>query len=495
MDCCEVIPNIEMFCNPYKYIILYYITIVTQYHKSKKMEPVIMISVTLVVFALSLYTTSVLASISNPPTSESSNCISFDSSERVITVTCKTSTLTDIYNQINDKNIIDKETQDGVWLLNAGIVIEKDAKLIIDQGDTKWLKMFAGQTSSNVADDTNGDSEEEDDSESAHAIKVHGSLIIDSVKITSWDPVANGYIKFEYDLLPGREYEHTGIDAIPRPYIRVEDDATGTTNITNSEIAYLGYECGGGCSGISYYGDNGAVDDGDDDNESRDDEDVDIIADGTGASQQGTSILKNNHIHHNRFGFYSVGMGNMILEDNHVHHNFMYGFDPHTGTHDMIIRNNTVHDHGAMGIICSLNCYDVLIENNKVSNSAGSGIMFSRNMTNSIARDNYVSNEEQCIFISESHNNEIYNNTVSGCGNGIYLKSEASNNSIFDNTIQNVNGSAIKLNDGAADNLVYSNNIVMPSSSEEEAISNEDQDSNTFEDNTVTTNSTSYLPS
>ena len=27
-----------------------------------------------------------------------------------------------------------------------------------------------------------------------------------------------------------------------RPYRRVEDEATGTTDITNSEIAYLGYE-------------------------------------------------------------------------------------------------------------------------------------------------------------------------------------------------------------------------------------------------------------
>ena len=173
---------------------------------------------------------------------------------------------------------------------------------------------------------------------SVHAISVHGSLNIDSVKITSWDTATNGYIRFESDILPGREYEHTGIDAIPRPYIRVEDDATGTTNITNSEIAYLGYECGGGCSGISYYGNSGDDNDNDDDSNN----DGDIVANGTGAPQQGTSILKGNHIHHNRFGFYSVGIGNIILEDNHVHHNFMYGFDPHTGTHDVIIRNNTV---------------------------------------------------------------------------------------------------------------------------------------------------------
>ena len=319
------------------------------------MTPVIVILAT-VVFTFSLYSTPILASISNSPSSENSSCISFDSSERVISITCETSTLTDIYNQINDTSIINKETSDGVWLLNAGIVIERDAKLIIDGGDTKWLKMLAGETSSSDSgdsgssdDDTNDDSEAGDSS--VHAIRVHGSLDIDSVKITSWDPALNGYIMFKSDILPGREYEHTGIDAIPRPYIRVEDDATGTTNITNSEIAYLGYECGGGCSGISYYGESG-VNDNNDDN-------ANIIANGTGALHQGTSILKGNHIHHNRFGFYSVGIGNMVIEDNHVHHNFMYGFDPHTGTHDMIIRNNTVHDHGAMGIICSLDCYNV----------------------------------------------------------------------------------------------------------------------------------------
>lgn len=160
---------------------------------------------------------------------------------RVISITCKTSTLTDIYNQLNNKNILDKETSDGVWLLNAGIIIEHDAKLVINEGDTKWLKMLAGETSSNIGDGNNDDTDDDSGEGDGfvHAIRVHGSLDIDSVKITSWDPAINGYIRFESDILPGREYEHTGIDAIPRPYIRVEDDATGTTNITNSEIAYL----------------------------------------------------------------------------------------------------------------------------------------------------------------------------------------------------------------------------------------------------------------
>ena len=124
------------------------------------MIPFIMI-LTAAIFTLSLYSTPVFASISNSASSESSNCISFDSSERVISITCKTSTLTDIYNQLNNKNILDKETSDGVWLLNAGIIIEHDAKLVINEWDTKWLKMLAGETSSNIGDGNNDDTDDD----------------------------------------------------------------------------------------------------------------------------------------------------------------------------------------------------------------------------------------------------------------------------------------------------------------------------------------------
>ena len=79
-------------------------------------------------------------------------------------------------------------------------------------------------------------------------------LSIDSVKVTSWDPNIDYDVKFNSEILQDKEHEHTGIDAVPRPYIIIDKGVTGTMNMTNSEIAYLGYECGGGCSGISYYG-------------------------------------------------------------------------------------------------------------------------------------------------------------------------------------------------------------------------------------------------
>ncbi len=353
------------------------------------------------------------------------NCISYDEDEKLITITCTYPTnLTDVYNKLQSPDLLKVENESKVfkktWILNSAILIEKGSTFVIDNSDTKWLKILAGDKADN--DDRN-------DKKAAHSILVDGSLVIDSVKISSWDPQSNDYVKFEFEILPDREREHTGIDAVPRPYIRIDDETTGTTNITNSEIAYLGYECGGGCSGISYYGNNG------------------------------TSVIKNNEIHHNRFGFYSVGVGNMILEDNHVHHNFMYGFDPHTATHDMIIRNNTVHDHGAMGIICSLDCYNITIEDNEVYNSAGSGIMFSRNMYDSVARNNNVHDEVKCIFLSQSHNNEVYNNTVSNCeSQGIYLYHNSVENKVYNNTLINAT-EGIEFSDDSFDNIVEDNII------------------------------------
>ena len=341
-----------------------------------------------------------------------SNCINYDSAEQLISISCLSPIhLTDIFNKLQNQDILRKEDGSGnIWILNAGMQVEKGSTLVIDSKDTKWLKIAS-------------------DGKTAYPITVLGSLKIDSVKITSWDPIAKDYAKFEFDVLPDREHQHTGIDAVPRPYIIVEDEATGTTNITNSEIAYLGYECGGGCSGISYYGNTG------------------------------TSVIKNNEIHHNRFGFYSVGVGNLVLESNHVHHNFMYGFDPHTGTHDMVIRNNTVHDHGAMGIICSLDCYNITIEGNKVYNSSGSGIMFSRNMHDSIARNNDVQNESKCIFLSQSHNNQVYNNTATNCGSqGIYLYHNSFDNRVYNNTLINAT-KGIESSDDSKNNVLSNNAI------------------------------------
>ena len=375
-------------------------------------------------------------SISDP------NCISYDPSIRSIKITCKYAHLSDIEHQlkIEDGADIVAKTEDGTWLLNAGLIIEKGAVLTIDSKDTKWLKIIA-------------------DGKIAYPIEVLGSLKIDSVKVTSWNPQTNDYATSEGNRVLNEKLGRYEVkEGFPRPYIRIEEEATGTTNITNSEIAYLGYEAGlgGGVTGLTYLG-------GD------------------------NSVLRNNNIHDLYFAFYSNGVGGMVIENNHIHNNGHYGLDPHTGTHDMLIRNNTVHDNGSTGIICSLNCHNIIIENNTAYNNNDIGIMFSRNMTNSIARNNIVYNETQGIFVSKSHNNEINNNTVYDTKNAIYLKNMSSNNLIHDNVIKNPKSFGIHVNTGASANTFYSNTIILNPSKESKAIvvENETSKDNIFKDNKV----------
>jgi len=331
-----------------------------------------------------------------PTTAGSSSCINYDPSARLITVTCTSASLTDVYNSLNDPNILGIERQresssssGNLWLLNANLKISQGATFYINPTDTAWLKIIS-------------------DGKSAYKVDVRGSLKVDSVKITSWDPETNYYAVTNGTRIPNGSggYEvHVGAS---RPFIRIEKDATGTTDITNSEIAYLGYEGGVGVAvtGLYYLGGDG-------------------------------SVLRHNNLHDLYFGFYSRGVGGMIIENNHIYNNSRYGLDPHTGTHDMIIRSNVVNDNGWIGIICSLDCHNITIENNEVYNNKESGIMFSRNMYNSIARNNYVHNEGIAISVSQSHNNEIYNNTVSDSSNAIYLINSSSNNIIHHNTVIN----------------------------------------------------------
>src|SRR5215208_4848211 len=390
------------------------------------------ICVIVAVIILSLLSiSSVYSSSTTQITEPSSSCITYDSDANTITITCKYVNLTDIDNQIRNPDILHKEIANGVWLLNAGIIIENDASLYINSTDTSWLKIVAPRDTE-AATTTREDRNEEDNHMSkANGIEVFGSLKIDSIKMTSWDPSTNNYAVGEGKRnLKGTKYEvQLGS---PRPFISVEGKATGTTDITNSEVAYLGYEGGvggGPVVGLTYFGGDG-------------------------------SIISNNNIHHLYFAFYSNGVGHITIENNHIHDSGHYGLDPHTGTHDMIIRNNTVEDNGSIGIICSLDCYNITIENNKVSNNTKMGIMFSRNMYDSIARNNIVSNEEQGIVVSESHNNEVYNNTVSSSGSGIEVDKDSYDNTLHDNTMIDIPDPSNALfieNVAAEQNTFYSN--------------------------------------
>jgi poly(beta-D-mannuronate) C5 epimerase len=373
----------------------------------------------------SLYASSSSSTL-QPQTMGSSlaSCISYDPEENMITSTCRSANLTDIYTVIVDQNVLSNEgdddvhgDSDNVWQLNAGVAISQNAMLYINSTDTSWLKILA-------------------DGETAHHILVSGSLKIDSVKVTSWNPNTSNFTTSQDSGRNGRDVSI----GTPRPYIVVEDDASGTMDITNSELAYLGYESGygGGRTGLRY--------------EAGDD-----------------SVIKGNEIYNLYFGLYTRGVGGMTIENNHIHDNIQYGLDPHTGTHDMIIRNNTIHDNGSSGVICSLDCYNIIIEDNKIYSNTKNGIMFSRNMFDSIARNNLISNEDNGIVISESHNNEVYNNIVSDSGIGIDIDEDSFDNVVYNNTIINIPepSEALYLRDEASEQNTLHSNVLLPESEQE----------------------------
>lgn len=371
----------------------------------------------------------------------SGKCINYNPATRIITVSCSNPTrLTDISNALHDNTILAKQSPDGMWFLRANLVITKGAIFHIDSTDTKWLKISSEQAASSGSSTSAA-------SAIPYNIDVHGTLRIDSVKITSWNPITNNYAitNGSREAVPAGTKGATFNGYIihfgaPRPFIKVEHDATGTTNITNSELAYLGYESGStsnvGSGGLNYYGGNG-------------------------------SIISGNSIHDLYFGFYSSGVSDMVIQYNTIYNNANYGLDPHTGTHDMVIRYNVVHDNGAQGIICSLNCYNVLIENNQLYHNEKAGIMFSRNMSNSVARNNIISNEVDGIVLSQSNNNKIYNNTISNTQYGINLIFGSSGNTLYSNIIKNSSKYGIysQVSQGGGNNNTFYNNQLINSQS------------------------------
>lgn len=75
------------------------------------------IPILLIVYSISVYSGSVHATTFDPSSSEKeesfpdklSNCVVFDSDERILTINCKTANLSDVNNQLNNTDIIHKD--------------------------------------------------------------------------------------------------------------------------------------------------------------------------------------------------------------------------------------------------------------------------------------------------------------------------------------------------------------------------------------------------
>jgi mannuronan 5-epimerase len=313
-------------------------------------------------------------------------CIDFEPAEKTINIDCDHASFEDLIRTINNQSILEKLDEDGQYILKANLRVADGATFEMTSNgvdNLQYLKL-AGE----------------------NGIIVHGKILIDGVKITSWNSSTNDVI----------QQDRKG--SISRGYIQF--DASEGAQIINSEFAYLGYN-ELGRRGFDLHGQDSSR---------------------FGYGPSSNMEIRGNKFHHMWRAFYSTAAYNITIDGNEYHHNLNYAVDPHSGTHDMNITNNWVH-HNSIGIICSVNCTNILIEGNKVENNIRAGIFLSRNMTDSIARNNQIYNATSGIIVSESSNNQIYNNTVKGAtSEGILLFNPSEpddglteNNLVHNNTI------------------------------------------------------------
>jgi parallel beta-helix repeat protein len=299
------------------------------------------------IIALILFSTTLVSTQQVQFSAASSACVGYQGGVNTITITCDASFL-DVVQAISDPAILEQEVQGGQYILHANLEVADGVTFqMTSNGDNLRYLKLAG----------------------ANGIIVYGKILIDGVKITSWDVSEDDIIQQDMN------------GTISRAYIQF--DASEGAQILNSEFGYLGYD-EPGRRGFDLYGGGGPSHD---------------------------MVIRGSTFHDMWFAFYSNAAYNIVVDGSEYHHNIRYALDPHTATYNMNITNNYLH-HNRYGAICSDDCYNILIEGNRAHHNTDAGIVFSRNMTNSIARNNHVYNATTGISLSESPNNQIYNNTI-----------------------------------------------------------------------------------
>src|SRR5918998_640744 len=307
-------------------------------------------------------------------------CTEYDQTENTITVNCNSS-FSNVARAVNDPKIIGS-LGNGEYILNATLEIADDITFEMNSSNPddnlQYLKIA-----------------------NENGIIVYGKILIDGIKITSWNASSN-------DVIP-QDMNGT----IRRGYVQFA--ASEGSQIINSEFGYLGH-VEPGRRGFDLFGEGPSHD----------------------------MVVRGSRFHDMWFAFYSNGAYNITVDNNEYFNNIRYALDPHTVTYNMSITNNWLHNN-PIGAICSDRCYNILIEGNLVEHNSNAGIFLSRNMSNSIVRNNNIYNSSTGILVSESPNNLIYNNTIDAATEeGILLfdpdipdDGSTQGNIVYDNAISN----------------------------------------------------------
>src|SRR5215216_1727514 len=333
---------------------------------------------------------------------EGGPCIDYDQSENTISINCNASFL-DVVQTINDPDIIEN-LGTGEYLLNANLEVADDVTFeMSSNGDSLQYLKITGE----------------------NGIIVYGKILINGVKITSWDTSDEDVVSQDMN------------GTVPRGYVQFA--ASEGSQIINSEFGYLG-DVEPGRRGFDLFGGGGPS------------HDIEI---------------RGSEFHDMWMAFYSNGAYNITIDGNEFYDNILYAIDPHTGTHNMTVSNNKIYNNNGIGVICSWDCYDIIFERNEVYNNVRSGLMLSRATHDSTIRNNIIHNQYETAYpisISESQNNEIHGNNITNSTFGISVHNPveldedgmSTDNRIYNNTF---NGVQNAIRASASSDNIFSNNL------------------------------------
>ncbi len=330
------------------------------------------------------------------------------------------------------------------WQLNGN--------LLIGEGVSLTLSPATGVNELRLRSDSNGgvasSSVDEIDSIAAISYKTFvylktesGIIVIDGVKIQSWDPATNA---------PDSNYSNG------RAYLLAKFAAT--LKVYNADIGYLG-SADGESYGISWRDDDGG---------------------GNVLRTRVTGEMINSKVHHNYYGIYTYQAQNMVFRGNEFYSNVRYGFDPHDYSHHILVEDNIARDNGAHGFIISRGCNNFIFRNNKSFNNRDPGANLAHGFmldpggagidkpqvssSNNLFENNEAyGNEGYGMRILGSGDNEIRNNyfhhndtgmTIDGMG----VASASDQNFIHDNRIEENTKAGIFVRE-ANQNRILNNSI------------------------------------
>lgn len=312
-------------------------------------------------------------------------------------------TLSDIAASVGDDYL--EEVEPGIWYLKSSLYLRSGLTLTMNKKQVKWLRLASTEK------------------KQARIFAYNSDILVDGVKITSWDKS-----KKDYD----RNYKDG------RSYILVKDGSR--LDLKDSELAYLGYPRPTN-SPYSTYG----------------------VSWRMSTKNIGTGVLTgeiiNSKFHDNYFGGYTYGAVGMTWRGNEFYNNVVYGLDPHDDSKGFLVENNKFYNNGKHGLIFSKRCIENTIRNNISYGNKYHGIMLHEKSNNNVIENNKVYDNHDGIVLAYSSNNIIRNNSVYQNKRGVRVDQESLNNLIEYNTISDNSQYGVYVYGKSDDNAIENNTL------------------------------------